>query len=125
VRPSRGRAAPESVADAIMVIDEQSTILSVNHAGQKFFGYDRQELLGRRFTVIMPERLREPHHARIEHWVSTADKCTVDAGFEWIALAKDGREIPLKISFGHWSRDGRHFFIGFIRDLSERQPRVL
>jgi len=39
VRPSRGRAAPESVADAIMVIDEQSTILSVNHAGENIFGY--------------------------------------------------------------------------------------
>ncbi len=36
-------------------------------------------------------------------------------------LHKDGREIPLEISFGEFTRDGRRFFTGIARDMTERK----
>ena len=32
-----------------------------------------------------------------------------------------GREIPLEVSFGEYKKDGKHFFTGFARDISDRK----
>jgi len=36
-------------------------------------------------------------------------------------LHKSGREIPLEVSFGEFSRNGKRFFTGIARDISERK----
>lgn len=118
---SRFEALAESAPDAILTIDEESTILSANPAVERIFGYMPDELVGRRLTALIPERLRASHEAGIARYLRTGQRNIPWTGVQLPALTKDGREIPVEISFGQFNDDSdRRVFSGFVRDVSER-----
>jgi PAS domain S-box-containing protein len=114
-------ALAESAPDAILTIDAQSTILSANPATERIFGWSPDELVGRPLTVLIPERYRPQHAAGVARYLRTGRRNISWTGIPLPGLTKDGREIPLEISFGEFVDDrGRHVFSGFVRDVSER-----
>jgi PAS domain S-box-containing protein len=118
---SRFEALAESAPDAILTIDEESTILSANAAVERIFGYLPDELVGRRLTTLIPERLRAAHDTGIARYLRTGQRNIPWTGVQLPALTKDGREIPVEISFGQFIDDNdRRVFSGFVRDVSER-----
>lgn len=117
----RFRVIAETASDAIITVDEASTILFVNPAVEKIFGYSPQELKGASLTTLMPDYLRRVHNAGIKRYIETDRKHIPWTGVELPGLHKNGREIPVEISFGEFTKEGRRFFTGIIRDISERK----
>jgi PAS domain S-box-containing protein len=115
------RTVSQTVADGIITIDEASTILSVNPAVERIFGYTSEEIVGQPLTMLMPERLRKSHRAGIQHYFETGQNKMPWKGVELPGLRKDGVEIPLEISFGISSKAGKTVFAGVIRDITERK----
>ncbi len=117
----RYRTVAETATDAILTIDEESTILFANPAAEKVFGYSAQELQGQKITRLMPESMRNAHLSALRRYVETGRKHMAWQGVEIRGLHKSGREIPLEASFGEFRRNGRHLFTGIVRDVSERR----
>jgi signal transduction histidine kinase/CheY-like chemotaxis protein len=42
-------------------------------------------------------------------------------GIELMGLHRSGNEIPVEVTFGEYSKGGRHVFTGIIRDITERK----
>jgi PAS domain S-box-containing protein len=105
----------ESASDAIFTIDESSTILFANAAVEAVLGYKPEELIGKKLTAIIPERLRARHEQGIRHYVETGQRNLSWAGVLLPGLHKDGREIPLEISFAEFRRMSKRVFTGFAR----------
>lgn len=118
---SRFRTLAETASDAIITIDQQSTIIFVNPAAEGVFGYAASEMLGRDLTILMPEYLRHLHRAGFNKYLETGHKHLSWEAIELPGLHKTGREIPLEISFGEFVRHDRHFFTGVARDITERK----
>lgn len=116
----RYRTVAETASDAIVTIDDASTILYVNRAGERMFGYSVAELVGQPLTMLMPAGLRESHRRGLAHYVATGERRITWESVGLRALHRDGRDIPVEISFGEFFKDGRHVFTGIIRDVSER-----
>ncbi|MEP6706666.1 MAG: GAF domain-containing protein [Pyrinomonadaceae bacterium] len=115
------RIIAETASDAILTIDQDSTILFVNRATEKIFGYTRDELVGQDMTMLMPDYLRHVHKAGIKRYAETGKR-----HIDWEAVAlpgrhKSGKEIPLELSFGEFTKDGKRFFTGIARDIGERK----
>ena len=130
-RPETGRPADrpgtsfealaDSAPDAILTIDERSTILSANPAVERVFGWPPDEIVGRSLAVLIPERLRGAHDAGIARYLRTGSRNIPWTGVQLPALTRDGRELPVEISFGEFvDAEGRRIFSGFVRDISER-----
>jgi PAS domain S-box-containing protein len=117
---ARSRIVMETVADAVVTIDESSTILFVNRAAERVFGYKADESLGANLTMLMPEYLRRLHEAGVRRYVETGERHISWSGVELPGLHKSGRELPLEISFGEFTLRGRRYFTGVARDISER-----
>src|ERR1041384_8802513 len=115
------QAMAEAATDAIITINSESTILLVNPAAEKIFGYSIEEMLGQPLTMLMPEYLRHLHQAGITRYVRTGQKHIDWAGVRLSGLHKSGREIPLEISFGVFMKEGERFFTGIVRDVTERK----
>jgi len=115
------RAVAEAATDAIITIDSNSTILIVNPAAERIFGYSTAEMIGQPLTMLMPEYLRHLHKAGITRYVETGRKHIGWAAVQLPGLHKSSAEIPLEISFAEFTNDGRRFFIGIARDISERK----
>ena len=117
----RYRAVAEAATDAIITIDSDSTILIVNPATERIFGYSTEEMIGKPLTMLMPEYLRHLHSAGIARYLETGRKHIQWSAVQLPGLHKTGAEIPLEISFAEFTKDGRRFFTGIARDISERK----
>jgi PAS domain S-box-containing protein len=115
------RAVAEAATDAIITIDSDSTILVVNPAAERIFGYSSEEMIGQSLTMLMPEYLRHLHKTGITRYVETGHKHIGWAAVQLPGLHKSSAEIPLEISFAEFTTDGRRFFTGIARDISERK----
>ncbi|MBA3242202.1 MAG: PAS domain S-box protein, partial [Acidobacteria bacterium] len=113
-------AIAETASDAIITIDEESRILFTNSAAEKIFGHPRAEMDGQKLTMLMPDYLRHVHEAALGRYVETGRRHISWESVSVPGLHKDGREIPLEVSFAEFVRNGRHFFTGVARDVTER-----
>ena len=115
------RVIAETASDAIITIDDQSTILFVNRATEKIFKYTRDELLGQSLTMLMPDYLRHVHRAGLQRYLSTGQRHIGWEAVQLPGLRKDGSVVPLELSFGEFVEDGKHFFTGIARDITDRK----
>ena len=117
----RYRIVAETASDAIISIDEQSTVLFINRAGERIFGYKIEQMIGQSLNMLMPEYLRHVHNTGLKRYIETGKRHISWEQVEVPALHKDGHEFPLEISFGDFSKNNEHIFIGIARDVSERR----
>src|ERR1700730_5752530 len=115
------RVIADTASDAIITIDEESVMLFVNRAAEKIFGYSCAELLGQSLTMLMPDYLRHVHRAGLQHYLATGERHISWEAVDLPGLHKSGREIPLELSFGEFTENGRRFFTGIARDITERR----
>ena len=115
------RAISETAADGIVVIDEKSTILRVNHAVERIFGFAKDELEGASLKKMLPARMHAAYEEGLKRLLTTGQKEIPWTGIELPGLHKDGHEIPLEISFGMAKRGSSYLFTGLMRDMTRRK----
>ncbi len=120
----RFRTLAETASDAIITIDEKSEIVFVNNAVEKIFGYTAEEAVGEKITLLMPHGLRSSHNNGLSKYVETGEKKIAWTGLELNARHKSGREIPIEVSLGEFLVNGKRFFTGVARDITERKIAV-
>jgi PAS domain S-box-containing protein len=118
---SRFEILAETATDGIISIDDQSMIRYANPAAGRLFGYEPDEMLGNTLTSLMPEPLRQIHLTSVRRYLSTGQRHVGWRAVELIGLHKSGREFPIEVSFGEAIHNGRHFFTGIVRDVTDRK----
>src|SRR6185312_5146381 len=94
-------------------------ITQVNGQFEKFFGYDRGELLGQTIEVLVPERFRKTHPAHRADYKVHPRVRPMGAGLELFGRRKDGTEFPVGIMLGPVETEEGRVVMSIIRDLSE------
>ncbi len=117
----RYRIVTETATDAIISIDERGVIIFINAAAERIFGYRVRDLLGRELAMLIPGSLQTLHKASLEWRHAAADKRVVWEAMEFPGMHRDGRRIPLEVSFGEYRRDGERLFTAIVRDITERK----
>jgi PAS domain S-box-containing protein len=117
----RYRTLAETATDVILTIDQTSTILFVNGAVEKAFGYTPAEIVGQKITALMPERMRHRHEEAIRRYLETGEKRISWNAVSLLGLHKNGREINLDVSFAEVGTGDERFFSGIVRDVTERK----
>lgn len=117
----RYRTLTETATDVILAIDQHSTVLFVNSAVEKAFGYTREEIIGKKITLLMPERMRHRHAEAIGRYLKTREKRISWNAVSLPGLRKDGSEIDLDVSFAEVGEGNDLFFSGILRDVTARK----
>ncbi|MBI3512460.1 MAG: PAS domain S-box protein [Proteobacteria bacterium] len=120
-REARLRAIFETLSDAVVIIDENGLIEQFSPAAQRLFGYTPEEVVGRNVAILMPSPYHERHDGYLAHYRATGEKRIIGIGRVVVARRKDGTTFPIELSVGEMRVDDRRSFIGFIRDITERQ----
>jgi PAS domain S-box-containing protein len=58
----------EAIPDAVAAVNQQGVIIQVNAQTEALFGYTRDELIGQKIEILVPERQRPQHHLHREHF---------------------------------------------------------
>ncbi|MCB0657678.1 MAG: PAS domain-containing sensor histidine kinase [Saprospiraceae bacterium] len=109
----------ETVIDAIVIIDSKGTMVRVNQAGAKLFGYDQDEMLGRNVSMVMPEPDHSRHDGYLRNYIQTGDAKIIGIGREVTALRKDGTKFPVRLAVSKVYIDNQLYFTGILHDLTK------
>lgn len=113
----------EAAPDAIVIINGSGEMVLVNHRAVKLFGWRREELLGKKIDILMPERLRGKDQGTRSDFFAHPRLLDIGAGVELFGLRKDGTEFPAEISLSPLKTTEGSLVISSIRDVTERAER--
>jgi two-component system, LuxR family, sensor kinase FixL len=108
-----------SAFDAIVTIDGQGVIETINLAAERMFGYSRAEMIGQNVKMLMPSPFREEHDGYLRHYRDTGQARILDVVRELVARRRDGSTFPIDLSVTQVDHSG--YYTGVIRDISERK----
>lgn len=117
---SQLRTVFDTVPDATIVIQREGTIVSVNAAAVRQFGYGPDEVVGRNVRMLMPEPYRSGHDGYMNRYLTTGEKRIIGVDRVVVGQRKDGSTFPMKLTVGEMRNGDQVFFTGFVRDLTER-----
>jgi PAS domain S-box-containing protein len=116
------RAIFDTAVDAIAVIDERGVIQAFNSAAEAVFGYAAAEAIGRDISMLMPVDHGGRHGDYVGRYLRTGQARIIGTGRELEGRRRDGSTFPLELSIAEWRDvEGRRFFTGIMRDISERR----
>lgn len=121
----RAESVLETAVDGIITIDEKGIVQSFNHGAEVQFGYDAEEVIGRNVKMLMPTSYASQHDGYLQEYLKDSESHPLGVTREVAGLRKDGSEFPVEYVAGEFTEDGRQFFTGFTRDISERKAAQL
>lgn len=116
---ARSRAVVENAVEGIVTSNEEGIIDSFNLAAQRMFGYSLDEIVGQNVTRLMPEPYAGEHHGYLKRYLSTGQAGIIGMGREVLGKRKDGSTFPMALSVSEFVLDGKRFFTGMVRDVTE------
>jgi len=118
---ARFRAAVESSPNGMVMVDREGRIILVNREIERMFGYAREELLGQRIELLVPERFRQRHPSDRTSFFGAPSSRAMGAGRDLFGLRKDGSEIPVEIGLNPIETDEGTFVLSSIVDIGARK----
>jgi two-component system sensor kinase FixL len=107
----------------MVIIDEHGSIQSFSATAEQLFGCKSDDVHGRNVSILMPPPYREDHDAYLERYLTTGERRIIGVGRVVIGERTDGSTFPMEFSVGEIVSGGSRQFVGFIRDLTQREER--
>jgi PAS domain S-box-containing protein len=109
-----------SMTDAVITIDEEGIILSLNPATEQLFHYRRNELLGNNIELLMVDSVVKYHDDFWKNHLNQSDATIIVAGRQVEGKRKNGEFFPIQISISELSKnsEGKRRFIASCHDLT-------
>jgi PAS domain S-box-containing protein len=117
---TRAAALQAQVIDAIMVIDAQGVIESVNPAAERIFGYSASEIAGRRATMLLCDQQQSLDELLLEA-PTGANGNAPPVSHEFCGRRRDGSLLTMDVSISRVLQNGRQTFLAIIRDITRRK----
>ena len=111
----------ENAVDAIVIINHSGIITRFNKAAERVFQYENAEVRGRNVSMLMPESYARNHDSYISNYLETGIKKVLGIGREVEGQRKNGEVFPMELALSEFRSEGRPYFAGFVRDISERR----
>jgi two-component system, sensor histidine kinase PdtaS len=115
------RLALEAAPTGMLMMNESGAIVLVNKQIETLFGYHRDELLGRRLEMLVPERFRTHHPNLRKMFFGDPKTRAMGAGRELYGLRKDGTEVPIEIGLNPLQTSEGTFVLSSIADITDRK----
>ncbi len=111
-----------TVPDGIITIQARGGVIeAANPAALAMFGYDATELVGKSFSMLIPELDKDQKNGSLEYYGASDAARAVGLGREVSGRRKDGSDFPLEIALSEMLLGGQRFFTGILRDTTARK----
>ena len=77
-----------TAVDAIVTIDKRGTVLHVNQAFEKLFGFSSEEVIGKNISMLMPEPDRSAHDGYLQRYGETGKAAIIGVGRQVLGQRK-------------------------------------
>ena len=119
------RGLMESAPDAMVILDEQGSIVFVNARAEELFGYSRPEMIGHDVRMLLPSEFRERLLTQHTDFEADARAPDLGAGIDVLARRSDGTDFLAEINLSPLQTDAGLLISTSIRDISKQLLRQL
>ncbi|WP_013321475.1 PAS domain S-box protein [Gloeothece verrucosa] len=112
----------DNANEAIISIDENQQITLFNHAAEKTFGYQAQEVIGQSFNLLLPSDYGEIHQQYINTFAKASQTAKQMGGRNPVfGRRQDGTAFLAEVSISKLVQRGKILFTAIVRDITERK----
>lgn len=116
----RFRLAVEASPAALLMVDQNGTILMANSRSLTLFGYEDAELIGQSIEILVPTQFRSEHPKHRERFFKDPRQRAMGAESDLTAVRKDGTEFPVKVGLSPVATaDGQAVICG-VMDITDQ-----
>ena len=117
----RGQRLFEVAPDAMVVVDASGSIVLINSATERLFGYTRDELIGQPIEILVPASSGGHHVGRRNSYLAKPSTRPMGSGVELLGRRKDGSLVPVEISLSPLEDPGGLLVVAAVRDIGDRR----
>jgi len=111
----------EAIPDALVAVNRAGVIIQVNAQTEALFAYTRDELIGQRIEILVPERQRTEHDRHRAEFHARPKIRRMGSGLDLYGRRRDGSEFPVEISLSPVTTGDGMIVLTAIRDISDRK----
>jgi PAS domain S-box-containing protein len=111
----------EAIPDAVAAVNQQGVIIQVNAQTEALFAYTRDELIGQKIEMLVPERQHGQHDHHREQFHANPKIRRMGSGLDLYGRRRDGSEFPVEISLSPIGEGDGMVVLSVIRDISDRK----
>ena len=111
----------ETAPDAMIITNNLGEIIIVNKQTEALFGYRKEELIGQKIEMLMPNKFRANHPKERNRFFDKPSVRAMGYGSELLGLHNNGQEIPVEISLSPIKTKDGLMVSASIRDVSLRK----
>ncbi|HEX7942113.1 MAG TPA: PAS domain S-box protein, partial [Gemmatimonadaceae bacterium] len=109
-------------ADAIVTIDEESSIVHFNEGAEQIFGWRAAEAIGQPLDILLPAGLGALHRRHVRAFgAGPVVARRMGMRDEIVGRRKSGEMFPAEASISKIDIDGRRLYTAVLRDVTERK----
>ena len=112
---TRHSTVVETMADGLVVFDDDGVIGVVNPSTSRMFGYSVDEMVGENVGTLLPDSFGREHSGVLECYKITNEPREIRG------RCKDGSTFPAELMVSKMQVGERLLFNGVLRDISERK----
>ncbi|MGE3269806.1 MAG: PAS domain S-box protein [Chloroflexota bacterium] len=110
----RYRLLAEQMSDLVLFVERDGTIIEVNHAAERAYGYARADLIGRSFFEVFGGPGEHLHADELDRALRGGLR------FETTHRRRDGSTFPAEVTLFGAEIDGHTVLISMTRDVTDR-----
>jgi len=118
-------ALSETITEAIFRLDEDFRIIFANSGVKNTFGFEREEVVGRPFSVLFPPEVYAKHETEFRKYFIVDDADRLQLGLkrtlEFLGATKHRGVAPMEMSFGNSKDYKGRTLTCVIRDITQRK----
>ena len=108
----------EAIADGLVTIAEDGTVVRFNRAAERMYGYQRSEVIGRHEDMLSADPGQDRY---LDRYGRTGEEGILGVRHETASRRKDGSVFPAEFTLGEITEGGERLFVSIIRDITERK----
>ena len=113
------QAAIDLLPDAVIVVDQDAKMLAANLQVHSTFGYQPHELVGKKLSMLLPERFKKIHNEQFLEYLENPVKRRMGrADLALFGLQKCGDEIDIDVALAPAEISGKKIVMATIRDIT-------
>ncbi|MEY2479492.1 MAG: hypothetical protein QOI04_419 [Verrucomicrobiota bacterium] len=118
---TRIRSIIENILDGMITVNEEGLVCSMNPAAEKMFGCHTNEMVGQKFTKLVPKSYG--HDLESAAVACAWDDLVKRTGSTTLAVGRTRRHatFPIEISLSEMKVDEQKLFVAMVRDSTERK----
>ena len=114
------KAIFDHAMDGIITVDESGAIQGFNPAAESIFGYAQAEVLRKPLDLLLPAAIQADGTAPMQRFLALQEPADARAA-QLLAVRKSGETFPIELSASEMALEGKRYFIGIARDITERK----